>query len=353
MGTVDTTVVTATNSADAMVFDTAVNTTTITDTAVVQLALTPTANAQDGVPGEMVTYTHTLINQGNQVDTISLEAVSDNGWTVTVDPRRATLGAGQQAPVVVTVQIPAAAAGGSTDRTTVTATSGNDSSEQATAVNTTTVVEAGTLIYLPVIRQSSGGVNPPPSPTPTATPVTHIPTCIRPQYGQMAGVDLVVVSAEVIPNNPTVGQSVTVRVSIRNQGETDVTFGNNFYVDAYYNNVPDPKEQGPVFWGIQGRDLGAGETRTYSAQTSFSQSGEYWIYAQVDTDEVVDESNESNNRLGGCAEHAFTVTGTSLSADGTPTPVPDGPRPTPTSAAPVVTPTAVNTPAPTSVSEDE
>ena len=353
VGTVDITVVTATNSADAMVFDTAVNTTTITDTAVVQLALTPTANAQDGAPGEMVTYTHTLINQGNQVDTISLEAVSDNGWTVTVDPRRATLGAGQQAPVVVTVQIPAAAAGGSTDRTTVTATSGNDSSEQATAVNTTTVVEAGTLIYLPVIRQSSGGVNPPPSPTPTATPVTHIPTCIRPQYGQMAGVDLVVVSAEVIPNNPTVGQSVTVRLSIRNQGETDVTFGNNFYLDAYYNNVPDPKEQGPVFWGIQGRDLGAGETRTYSAQTSFSQSGEYWIYAQVDTDEVVDESNESNNRLGGCAEHAFTVTGTSLSADGTPTPVPDGPRPTPTSAAPVVTPTAVNTPAPTSVSEDE
>ncbi|MCB0036485.1 MAG: hypothetical protein KDE51_20775 [Anaerolineales bacterium] len=79
--------------------------------------------------------------------------------------------------------------------------------------------------------------------------------------------------------------------------------------------------------------MGAGEARTYTTQTSFTQAGNYWIYAQVDTDGSVIETNENNNRLGGCSIHAFTVTGTSRSNDDAPTAVPNAPRSTPTPAA--------------------
>ncbi|MCB0036484.1 MAG: hypothetical protein KDE51_20770, partial [Anaerolineales bacterium] len=242
VGTVDTMVVTATNTADASVFDMAVNTTTITDTAVAQLTLRPATNAQDGGQGQLLTYSHTLVNEGNQADSVTLAVVSDNGWTVTVNPTSVPLAAGQQTAVQVTVQIPADAVIGTLDRTTVTATSGNDDTQQATAVNTTTVVETPSgAIYLPAIFSIADSGNPTPTPTstpttvtptPTATPVTHIPTCIQPAYGTVNGVDLVVESAQILTNNPSVGQLVDVAVTIRNQGDTAVAFGNNFYLDV-------------------------------------------------------------------------------------------------------------------------
>ncbi len=149
---------------------------------------------------------------------------------------------------------------------------------------------------------------------------------------------MAVVSLVAVPTNPSTGQNVTVSVSIRNQGTVAVSPGNNFYLDVYSNRVPQPRQPGDLVWGVQGGDLGAGQTRTFTAQIPFNAAGDYWLYAQVDTDQTVGEMNEENNRLGGCDEHRVTVTGVSVQGLGegegvvesTAVFTPEAPRATPT-----------------------
>ena len=43
--------------------------------------LLTTDQAQAAAQGEMAVYTHTLTNEGAQIDTFSLSASSDQGWT--------------------------------------------------------------------------------------------------------------------------------------------------------------------------------------------------------------------------------------------------------------------------------
>lgn len=95
-------------------------------------------SAQNGDPGEMVVYQHTLTNTGNQDDTFGFEALSSQGWEVTT-PGPVTLGPGLSTTVPVTVTIPAGTLAGVQDATTFTARSQTASSYTAEVTDTTTV----------------------------------------------------------------------------------------------------------------------------------------------------------------------------------------------------------------------
>lgn len=109
-------------------------------------------HSSEAASDSQASYTHTLTNQGNFTDTITLIGVSDQGWAVAVVPAAVTLAPGASADVQVIVNVPADA-GGQVDTTTVTAYSSaaiGTTSDQV--VNTTTVprtvglqLSAGTL----------------------------------------------------------------------------------------------------------------------------------------------------------------------------------------------------------------
>jgi uncharacterized membrane protein len=306
-GTVDVTTVTATSTISPTVSDNATDTTNVlADGAGVVIG---PDNAAIGAPGTDVVYTHRVTNTGNAADFFSFNISSSQGWDTVYDPTFASLAAGESAPVTVTVSIPAAATAGTVDVTTIFVTSSNDPTVQDTATDTTTV--EGTPpssgdIYLPIIYKPC------------------IPT----------GVDLVVTALEIVPANPQAGQTVTVRVTIRNQGTTSVALGNNFYVDFYVDRIPGPVVSGDIQWGAQGSWMAAGASRTLSANYVFS-GGTHQLWAQVDTDNTVNECpNENNNVLGPIN---LTVTGTTNEPIPVITPVApaplDLPRPTPTPGA--------------------
>ncbi|MCL4870447.1 MAG: right-handed parallel beta-helix repeat-containing protein [Anaerolineae bacterium] len=419
VGTVDVTTVTATSTFDPTVTDTATDTTTVIESGTAGVIIAPD-NTNNGTAGTTLTYQHTVTNTGLTADTINLTVLSNQGWTVAVNPTTVSLAAGLSSPVVVTVTIPGAAAAGTIDVTTVTATSTNDPSVSDTATDTTLVLAAGAgvmiapdntgfgdpgtdILYTHWVTntgstadsfllnpQSTEGwdvglsqnfisLNPgervqitvtvsiPAAATLGTVDVTTIsatstndPTVLDsatdtttvgdgpPPEGNrvflpvmytsctpITGVDLVVVGIEIVPANPTAGQTVTVRVTIRNQGTTNVTPGNNFYLDFYVNRSPAPVLPGDIQWGIQGSWMTAGATRTLTDSYVFS-GGTHQLWAQVDTDNTVNECpNEHNNILGPIT---LTVTGTAGQPAGDVTPVApaplDRPRPTPTPGLP-------------------
>jgi len=119
--------------------------------------------------------------------------------------------------------------------------------------------------------------------------------------------DLVVTSIEVFPSRPIINEPVTVRVTIKNQGDADVPLGpppQNFYTDLYVDPDVLPInlfQDGVWYWGVQAYWLPAGESYTLVTTTHdiFDEVRTYSLYAQVDTDNhVAPEQNENNNVLG-------------------------------------------------------
>ncbi len=338
---VDTLTITATSAVDAAVWDTAVDTTSVNGPPPTLGVLLAPDNSSTDDPGVTVQYTHRITNTSTVTETFVLSAVSSQGWTVSVTPQFPRLGPGQYNVVTVRVTIPAGASGGEVDVTTVTAVSMSDSSVRDTATDTTTVAYGQQFVYLPVILNNLDNTTPTPTPTPTNTgvPPTETPT-ITPTPCTPTGVDLVVTNIEVQPASPASGVPATVLVTIRNQGTTSVAFGNNFFLDFYVNRTPQPLLPGDITWGIQGVDLSAGTSRTYSAPYTFS-GGTHQLWAQVDTDNTVDECpNEDNNVLGPVS---LTVSGAS-NGQGSGLSVPNNqPRHTPTPPG-TLQPTATPTP---------
>ena len=295
-GLVEPMVVTATSSSNPTLYDTAVNTTTVNGTAVVRgVVIAPNLNGS-GDPGETIEYQHTITNTGDVTETFTINAIPDQSWAVFHFPSSLTLVASQSATITVRVSIPPTGVnGGDFARTSVTAFSPAGTSGGAT--NTTTVNLQQQNAYLPVVLNNySAPVDPTPTPTSTPIPVqTATPTATP---CTPTNIDLVVTSIEVQPANPTSGQQATVAVTIRNQGSANVAFGNNFFVDFYVNRVPGYAIYGDVSWGVQGADMTAGASRTFSAPYTFP-GGAHQLYAQVDTDNTVNECpNEGNNIFG-------------------------------------------------------
>ena len=173
----------------------------------------------------------------------------------------------------------------------------------ATDIHTITISEPpGSSTYLPLMMRNYS-----PGPVPD-------------------GPDLVVVNISV--DQPIVaGEPTTVRVTIQNQGNQPVAFGNNFYVDLYVDRQPTPLLAGDIAWGVQGAWFDAGDMVVLTAPYTFT-SGTHQLYAQADTDNSVVERYENNNTRGPVAVDAEGTWGEDLIIP-TP-PKSDKPRPTPT-----------------------
>jgi uncharacterized membrane protein len=356
-GVSDTLTVTVTAASDPGITDLATDTTIVDTDAFARVRIEPDQSAS-ALQGTTVVYTHTVMNLGNQQDTISLAESSVPLWPTDLSQNSITLLAGQIGTIQLSVDVPSSAAPGTVNTTIIFAVSGNDINASDTATDTTTALQAPVSpVYLPIIRKDVTVVPPPgtatPTPSATATtppgatstptpPATATPTvgsCVLVPPGQAnpVGIDLIVTNITITPNQPVAGQPVTLAVTIKNQGQTGVPAGNNFYLDFYDNPNPEPPhlyQWGNVAWGAQGVDMGPGASKTYYAQYVFS-GGAHRVYAQVDTDSTVGEANEGNNLYGCLAVNVAGATG-SEAAETTPVPTAVAPRHTPTSEAVLV-----------------
>ncbi len=125
--------------------------TTPVETLGVQLTPDGTATV---LPGEVVTYTHMLVNSGSITETFDLSYLSSEGWTPAFSGP-VTLGPGASLEVVVVLSVPTDTISGTVDTLTLTATSQTDASVTASATDTTTVLDTlpalTPRIYLPLV----------------------------------------------------------------------------------------------------------------------------------------------------------------------------------------------------------
>lgn len=299
--TVDYTTVVVTAITDPTITDLAVNQTTVSGIPPVYGVDIYPNNSTSATVRTRLNYQHTILNTGNITDTFTLSAHSSQNWTISGLPPTLTLGPGQSEPVTLQITVPANATIGLVDVTTVTATSTATAVASDSATDTTTVIPS--LQYLPVIYR----------------------TCAT------TGIDLVVTSLSVQPNPPVSGQPATISITIHNQGTVDMDPLNNFFLDFYVDHTPAILTPGDLQWGVQARLLPAGATTTYTKSYTFN-AGAHQLWAQVDTDNSVNECpQEGNNILG-----PITINPTGINRGGQPiAPTSSGnPRPTPTAILP-------------------
>lgn len=94
-------------------------------------------------PGKAADYPITIINQGSLTENITLSAVSENAWSVRVEPEQLLLQPGEKIVVHVFHSPPASASVGSGDKVVLTATS-SESNETVNLTLLTQVVESRT-----------------------------------------------------------------------------------------------------------------------------------------------------------------------------------------------------------------
>ncbi len=202
-----------------------------------------------------------------------------------------------------------------------------------TATTTVTIIEVPKL-YLPIILKNYTPPSVPPTETPTPTATGTLPPIDTPTPTATPipiGPDLVVTDISVVPDPPEAGQSATVYVTVKNQGNRAVAYGNNFYVDFYVDRDPEPLLRGDIEWGVQGSWFGVGESHTLSGSYIFTE-GPHQLWGQADTDLTVVETDEDNNVLGPVPLDV-TGLGSGEAPVGPvviPTPGVGSPRPTPT-----------------------
>lgn len=107
--------------------------------------------------------------------------------------------------------------------------------------------------------------------------------------------DLIIQSLSPSTTAPLCNQTVSVTIMVKNQGDAAVT--TPFFVD-FYKNLTQPPVLGKIGDGRQSiSSLAAGSTANFN--TSFLyEGGTYNLYAQVDTENNISESNENNNTYG-------------------------------------------------------
>ena len=179
-----------------------------------------------------------------------------------------------------------------------------------------------------------------PTPTPSATPTgpTATPTTTPTATNTPERPDLVVIGIDVSPAKPQAGEPVDVTVEVSNVGQAAA---GPFVVD-FYADLPGPPalgQFGEFFCSPDG--LAAGATFECSESGVYNDPGSFDMWAQVDTDEAVAETNEGNNILGPQKLDVNGATPTpTLTPTATFTPTPTA-TPTPT---PTITPTATPIP---------
>jgi uncharacterized membrane protein len=134
-GEEDTVTVSATSQGDPLQVGVSILTTTAN--AVYGVEMNPEVESQSGNPGQVVTYTLTVTNQGNMADTFDLSYMG-NTWEVALSTESLNLGVGESKAVLVWVTIAPDALAGEEDAVTVEATSQGDAGEMAISMLTTT-----------------------------------------------------------------------------------------------------------------------------------------------------------------------------------------------------------------------
>lgn len=117
------------------------DTDTINHIPVGVISISPSSSSKNAVSPASVVYNYTIYNRASSppTDTITLSAVSSQGWTVLLSTSSITVPAGSSATFTLTVQVPSGIIAGTLDTSTITAVSGNNPSNTATATAITTV----------------------------------------------------------------------------------------------------------------------------------------------------------------------------------------------------------------------
>jgi len=107
--------------------------------------------------------------------------------------------------------------------------------------------------------------------------------------------DLTITDITSSPNPSTSGDKIQVTVEFANQGASDA---GSFWIDLYkdQDTAPESGDLGDKFVEITG--LAAGATSSYTFTYAYNSSGTKKIWAQIDTNDNVNESNENNNIYG-------------------------------------------------------
>jgi hypothetical protein len=139
-----------------------------------------------------------------------------------------------------------------------------------------------------------------PTPTPLAPVPQRVPDVpLNPEIPPLP--DLVVSQIQVSPATPRIGDTVWIRVTIKNQGLYDVRLDNNFWSDLYVDPAVVPirlGQDGVAEWPCQAAWVPAGGSYVLDTDFVFDDVKTFSLFAQVDTDGHVLESNENNNVLG-------------------------------------------------------
>ena len=107
----------------------------------VSVSISP--SSKSGSPGDALTFTVTVKNEGTLDDSYSLAATDTAGWSPSISPSTLPLDAGASGTATLTVTIPSGAADGATDTITVTATSQGD---PAVSASDTCTARAGVAV---------------------------------------------------------------------------------------------------------------------------------------------------------------------------------------------------------------
>ncbi len=128
------------NAATAQVID------ELTVNEIADLALTPPSSSP-GDPGTVVTYTFRLENNGNFTDTVSLNLLASQGWTVVSDPAEVVvLAAGAERLINVGVTVPPGIPFDTQNTTTLTVLSSKAGEEESASVVTTVAAVPGVTL---------------------------------------------------------------------------------------------------------------------------------------------------------------------------------------------------------------
>lgn len=120
---------------------TVTNTTIVTSSqGALSVVITPHTNTGSGLPGETLTYVHTVTNTGTISGSFTLmTADSSQGWSSTVNPTSLDLQPQESRTVTVTVPIPSGAVGSDMTTVTVTDLSGTVSDSAIDTTNVTSL----------------------------------------------------------------------------------------------------------------------------------------------------------------------------------------------------------------------